>query len=88
MLDFSVLSVFPYIQYSSIKSSNSNSHPQPFIFYISNYKLISAGKLNLKDVYQYVYQNHGTASRGFQLTSDHTWRRTSASLNYGRFHGH
>ena len=42
----------------------------------------------------------GTAARGFQLVSlfllvkyvlkcgvGHTWRRTSASLNYERFHG-
>ena len=43
----------------------------------------------------------GTAARGFQLVFlfllvkyvlkcgvGHTWRRTSASLNYERFHGH
>ena len=43
----------------------------------------------------------GTAARGFQLVSlfllvkyllkccvGHTWRRTSASLNYERFYGH
>ena len=68
---------------------------QTFILNFS--ESISASKLYLDDVYQYVYHNRGIAARGFQywasaLSSiygvDHTWRRTSAVLNYERFYCH
>ena len=56
-----------------------------------------AGKLNLEKFYLSVHQNRDTAARAsnFLLVKcvlkcgvDHTWRRTSAFLNYERFHGH
>ena len=67
-----------------------SSHPFRFFFFFG-----------LTLVHGKMFICPGTAARGFQLVSlfllvkyvlkcgvGHTWPRTSASLNYERFHGH
>ena len=82
--------MFTYIKDCSMESSNCEAYLQPSILIF--FGLILVGKM-------FIFPN--TAARGFQLVSlfllvkyvlkcgvGHTWRRTSASLIYERFHGH
>ena len=83
--------MFTYKKDCSMESSNCEAYLQPSILIFFRLILVH-GKMFICP---------GTAARGFQLVSlfllvkyvlkcgvGHTWRRTSASLNYERFHGH
>ena len=76
----------------SMESANCEAYLQPSILIFFFGLILVHGKMSICP---------GTAARGFQLFSlfllvkyvlkcgvGHTWRRTSASLNYERFHGH
>ena len=83
--------MFTYKKDCSMESSNCEAYLQPSILIFFGLILVH-GKMFICP---------GTAARGFQLVSlfllvkyvlkcavGHTWRRTSTSLNYERFHGH